>query len=270
MYSLSATYIAIDFDHEGARNLLASMEPTAIEGYLGYLTSGFRYHIAEEDGIILGVVGIRENKHLYHLFVPETQQKQGLSTELWRVAREACIAAGNPGEFTVNSSRLGLPYAKLGFVQVGDPENRGGVIATPMKLTKNASLQADAEKRRRLVQPMGWRFAPAGCVRGFDEGLDNVPTTRRVSPAEAMEIYETPGARGLTRLRAPRHRVRELARGSGPARAPAIPSLERTPLTRLRPYDSLERLRLSPSSRAAAQLANPLGVQRRTQALLKH
>ncbi|MGH8645996.1 MAG: hypothetical protein ACREX4_16680, partial [Gammaproteobacteria bacterium] len=60
---------------------------------------------------------------------------------------------------------------------------------------------------------------------------------------------------------APRHRVRELARGSWPARAPAIPSLERTPLTRLRLYDSLERLRLSRSARPAAQLANSLGTK---------
>jgi len=135
VYSLSAKYIAVDFDDEGARNLLASMETTAIEGYL---TSGFRYHIAEENGIILGVVGVQENKHLYHLFVTESRQKQGLATELWRVAREACIAAGNPGEFTVNSSRLVLPfYKKLGFVEAGPPENRGGVIATPMKLTEN-------------------------------------------------------------------------------------------------------------------------------------
>jgi Acetyltransferase (GNAT) family. len=125
VYSLSAKYITIDFNHEGARNLLASMEATAIEGYL---RSGFRYHIAEENGIVLGVIGVRENKYLYHLFVTEARQKQGLATRLWRVAREACIAAGNPGEFTVNSSRFALPfYRKLGFVQVGAPESRGGV-----------------------------------------------------------------------------------------------------------------------------------------------
>jgi len=47
--------------------------------------------------------------------------------------------------------------------------------------------------------------------------------------------------------------------GSSPAQASAIPSLERTPLERLRDFDSLERLHLSRSSRPVTQLANPFG-----------
>lgn len=132
VHSLSAKYIAIDFDEMGARRLLASMEAPAIREYL---RSGYRYHIAEEDGILLGVVGVRENKHLYHLFVTEARQRQGLATKLWRVARAACIAAGNAGEFTVNASRLAVSfYERLGFVQIGPPQNRDGGSAIPMKL----------------------------------------------------------------------------------------------------------------------------------------
>jgi predicted GNAT family N-acyltransferase len=84
------------------------------------------------------VIGVRDNKHLYRLFVAKAQQKQGRATKLWHVAREACIAAYNPGEFTVNSSKFAvLFYRKPGFVQAGMPENRGGVLATPMQLTEN-------------------------------------------------------------------------------------------------------------------------------------
>jgi GNAT superfamily N-acetyltransferase len=142
VYSLSANYIANQFSEEGTRNLLGSMEPSAIEGYL---KSGFRYHLAEDDGVLVGVVGTRDNTHLYHLFVAESHQRRGLAKELWRVAREACTVAGNLGEFTVNSSSFALPfYTKLGFVEIGSQENRRRVISIPMRWSgkePNFSLQ---------------------------------------------------------------------------------------------------------------------------------
>ena len=58
------------------------------------------YHVAEDAGRLVGVVAVRDNKHLYHLFVAEPHQGQGLARELWSVAKAACVAAGNSGEFT--------------------------------------------------------------------------------------------------------------------------------------------------------------------------
>ena len=82
---------------------------------------------------IAGIVGVRDNKHLYHLFVAEEYQGQGLAKELWSLAKKACLEAGNPGEFTVNSSRFALGmYKKFGFTESGPPENRQGVIYFPM------------------------------------------------------------------------------------------------------------------------------------------
>lgn len=135
VYSLSEKYIASDLSETGARNLLSSMESSAIASYL---SSEYRYHVAEDEGGIVGVVATRDNKHLYHLFVAESHQRRGLARALWRVAWEACVAISNPGEFTVNSSRYALPfYEKLGFIQVGPEENREGVIYTPMKLDRS-------------------------------------------------------------------------------------------------------------------------------------
>jgi GNAT superfamily N-acetyltransferase len=142
VYSLSSKYIVSDLSETGARKLLSSMEPSAIASYL---SSEYRYHIAEHEGGIVGVVATRDNKHLYHLFVAESHQRRGLARALWRVAWEACVATGNPGEFTANSSRYALPfYEKLGFIQAGPEENREGVVYTPMKLDRskpNTSLK---------------------------------------------------------------------------------------------------------------------------------
>jgi len=129
---LAERYIANEFSPEGAANLLASMEADAIEGYLA---SGYEYHVAEEDGMLVGVVGVRDNSHLYHLFVADEFRGRGFARELWRVARDACRAAGNVGEFTVNSSRFAVgTYRKFGFVETGPPETKNGVTSVPMKL----------------------------------------------------------------------------------------------------------------------------------------
>jgi len=136
IWPLAEEYIAAELPPEGARNLLASMEPDAIRSYL---QAGMRYHVAERDGMLAGVVGVRDNAHLYHLFVAELFGGQGLARRLWDHARDACREKGNAGEFTVHSSRFALEmYRKFGFVESGPPETRDGVTSVPMKLVRPA------------------------------------------------------------------------------------------------------------------------------------
>lgn len=131
---LAECYIAHEFSTEGAANLLASMEADAIEAYFA---SGYAYHVAEEDGVLVGVVGVRDNSHLYHLFVAGEFRGRGYARELWCAARDACRVSGNVGEFTVNSSRFAVGmYRKFGFVDTGPPETNSGVTSIPMKLVE--------------------------------------------------------------------------------------------------------------------------------------
>jgi len=131
---LSEKYIIQEFNAGGAEYLLASMEPDAIKKYID---SGFKYHVAEIDKRVVGVVGIRDNSHLYHLFVDEKYQRRGIARELWQLARETCLDNGNPGEFTVNSSRYArVLYEKLGFVVQTGPQEKNGVLFFPMKLNE--------------------------------------------------------------------------------------------------------------------------------------
>jgi GNAT superfamily N-acetyltransferase len=128
---LATNFIAHEFSEEGQRNLLLSMEPEAIEGFF---QAGYRYHVAEVDGRVVGVVGVRDNSHVHHLFVAEDHQRCGLATDLWNVARDACLDAGNPGRFTVFSSKYALGvYRAFGFIDSGPPEIKDEVIATPME-----------------------------------------------------------------------------------------------------------------------------------------
>jgi len=100
-----------------------------------HIQTGFKYFVALVDRQIVGVVGIKDNKHLYHLFVAESHQRMGIAARLWQVAGQACIEAGNPGEFTVNSSVFAEQvYIKLGFVVQSEPQVKNGVVYVPMKL----------------------------------------------------------------------------------------------------------------------------------------
>ena len=129
---LSCRFIADDFTSRGKSFLLASMTPDAVKGYM---RSGYHYHVAEKDGELIGVVAVKNNIHLYHLFVAESFHRQGVAKRLWKVAMENCLSLGNTGEFTVNSSSYARGvYEKLGFVAQSGQKENNGVVYFPMKL----------------------------------------------------------------------------------------------------------------------------------------
>ena len=99
------------------------------------MQSGYSYHVAEFKGLIKGVVAVRDNTHLYHLFVAEQFHRKGIAKKLWQHAMKECLRDGNTGEFTVNSSAYALGvYRKLGFVAQSGPQEKNGVVFYPMKL----------------------------------------------------------------------------------------------------------------------------------------
>lgn len=142
---LTGRFIAHELSEEAAGRLLESMDEAAIRGYMA---SGYCYHVAEENGEVIGVAAVKDNSHLFHLFVAEIFQRKGLARRLWDVAREACLRAGNPGVFTVNSSRYAVGvYEKLGFVRQSAAVDVSGVICIPMKLELAARRFGSEETR---------------------------------------------------------------------------------------------------------------------------
>ena len=47
------------------------------EAIAGYLSEGYDYLVAEEQGKLVGVVATREDRHLFHLFVADAYQGRG-------------------------------------------------------------------------------------------------------------------------------------------------------------------------------------------------
>ncbi|MDG4555606.1 MAG: GNAT family N-acetyltransferase [Candidatus Competibacter sp.] len=118
---------------EGAEPFLASVSTEAQRGYIA--AGNFSYHVAESDGGLVAVVALRDNSHLFHLFVAKPLQGTGLARRLWNIVKNNAMAAGNRGQFTVNSSLNAVPiYEKFGFVRKGEVQYIHGISCQPMQL----------------------------------------------------------------------------------------------------------------------------------------
>ncbi|WP_395004674.1 GNAT family N-acetyltransferase, partial [Undibacterium sp.] len=121
-------------DGQGAELFFASITRDAMAERL--CSPQFTYWVAiAETEKIIGAIAIRDNSHLYHLFVDPDQHRQGCAKQLWRHLKDVAIAAGNQGEFTVNSSMYAQAmYEKFGFVASGEKQETHGLVFIPMVL----------------------------------------------------------------------------------------------------------------------------------------
>ena len=123
-------------DGEGAEFFLHSISEGAVQGYV--TAQNFRYQVAESEDQLVGVVAVRDNSHLYHLFVDPAFQRRGMARQLWQLAKAQAVQAGNPGRFTVNSSVGAVPvYERFGFVVSGPTVSKHGISFQPMVLVEN-------------------------------------------------------------------------------------------------------------------------------------
>jgi GNAT superfamily N-acetyltransferase len=120
-------------DRTGSEQFKKAITPQAMALYMA--RPDVHYLIAEEDGVFCGAVGLRENRHLHHLFVVPAFHRRGVGRQLWQAVRDEALAAGNPGEFTVKASLNAVPvYQRFGFKSVGGPQQANGLVFQPMKL----------------------------------------------------------------------------------------------------------------------------------------
>ena len=128
---LASAYILPRFEPESRASFLAKNGAAALREFIA---AGFRYHVAEVEGRIVGFAGVRGNSHLYHLFVATSLQRSGIGRTLWDAARAACEAAGHRGPFTVNASDNAVPvYERWGFRRTGPPVSSNGIVYNPME-----------------------------------------------------------------------------------------------------------------------------------------
>lgn len=128
-----APFCTLHPDGRGAEGFFESISPPAIAGYVA--APNYRYRTASIDGALAAVVAMRDNSHLFHLFVATAFQRRGHARALWELVRDEAIGQGNPGRFTVNSSMFAVPmYESFGFRAAGERQEMNGLAFLPMVL----------------------------------------------------------------------------------------------------------------------------------------
>lgn len=118
-------------DMRGAERFLASFAPDALSAVLA--SPAYRYLTGWIDGALAGVIALRDNSHLYHLFVADQFQGRKVASDLWAELKAMALASGNPGRFTVNSSVGAVPvYRAFGFRINGEYVAANGIVYVPM------------------------------------------------------------------------------------------------------------------------------------------
>lgn len=92
--------------------------------------------IAESLDQIIGVIEIRDYRHIALFFVAPEHQRRGIGRELLRKALDECLAYNpNLNEITVNSSPNAVSaYRALGFIERDKEKTINGIRFVPMAL----------------------------------------------------------------------------------------------------------------------------------------
>ena len=117
---------------EHFKPIIASFSSDSIASLID--NPAFNYYIAIIDDALCGIMALRDNKHIYHLFVTTKYQRRGIARRLWEHAKLAAEQLGNEGVFTVNSSMNAVQvYQHLGFNIESTPQEKNGVSFIPMQ-----------------------------------------------------------------------------------------------------------------------------------------
>lgn len=132
MKASTAKFIVPSLTKAAAEQLLMSLS----EAPLRNSSAEVVYWIAERDGQLAGVLGIKAGAHVLHCFVGEGWHRRGIGGAMWRYVSKELSMQADRCIFTVNSSLYAVPfYQSLGFVAVADVVERAGVRFIPMQLT---------------------------------------------------------------------------------------------------------------------------------------
>jgi len=122
-------FVAPHYQTEGIAEFhrYASVEALSQRQESGHITL-----VAEHSGELVGMLHLREPRHVSMLFVQSSRQRGGIAREL--LAAAAALAGETDCEFTVNSSPNAVSaYERLGFRITGSEQCVRGIRFVPMQ-----------------------------------------------------------------------------------------------------------------------------------------
>ena len=119
-------YFTVHAAGDGAAAFLSTLAPEAIAKYIA--APNFRCITAWEGDALAGIIALRD--HIFHLFVAQHYQRQGIAAQLWAAVKTAV----HPPVCTVNASVFSVPvYEKFGFTPTGPRAEIHGIAYVPMQ-----------------------------------------------------------------------------------------------------------------------------------------
>jgi GNAT superfamily N-acetyltransferase len=121
--------------------LLAGMTAKSIRQKMD---AGQRFYLAFVDATLAGVAAIRDDSHVFQLFVSTRYQGQGIARKLWqRVMRDSIRRAG-VRFFTLNAAIGAVPvYLRLGFEPNASAKRPASkIVSVPMIYRVGMARQA--------------------------------------------------------------------------------------------------------------------------------
>lgn len=136
--ALSANFFIYP-DQREAEPFLASVSLAAVQGYLA--DTRYRYWLAEDAaGQVVGFIAVRDQTHLFHLFVADSHQRQGLASQLWQIALDYLLESSATTALTVNASLNAVEvYQRWGFQASATIQSMHGIRFLPMSRERNRS-----------------------------------------------------------------------------------------------------------------------------------
>ena len=126
-------YEAPEYEPEGVKNFHEFVKGEELKNMFA-LGAYKAWGACDENGVIVGVLGVRSNWHISLLFVEPSLHHQGIATSLLKIVfREAAEDCAT--EMTVFSSPFAVPfYHKMGFTDMGREKTTDGIRYTPMSI----------------------------------------------------------------------------------------------------------------------------------------
>ena len=128
------SFDAPDYSPEGIKNFYNFVHDDMLRKM--FVAGHYQLFVAVDEGRCVGMLSLREKKHISLLFVDENYHRNGIASALLRFVSRYALAEEGVDRLTVNASPYAIGfYHKKGFRDVQPETVADGIRFTPMELT---------------------------------------------------------------------------------------------------------------------------------------
>lgn len=121
------------YSAEGVQNFENFVTDTTLHRM--FVMGAYQMFVALDRDKLIGMITLRDSKHISLLFVDEKYHRQGIGRALLKYLTDYMAKEMGVHQVTVNASPYGVGfYHRLGFRDLRPEEQRDGIIYTPMEL----------------------------------------------------------------------------------------------------------------------------------------